>query len=383
MRCRIKSVVNKAFYLLGCFVTINIVYYIQYFGPDVTVTADRVFDNNSRPWFTGSFGQDTFFEGEVVAVSLEEENTGDSTTTNNKFGRKGKIQHPQPIRTFLRAKKIPMSASTRELTTSIYGDGCGDNPFRNRLQKLLRYWIKLVRPHIIQYFLCYGSLLGYHRTGDVIPYDHDVDMCVNRRDFERLSVLEVRRPIRFRSKRPHLIVQRKSPNGTALRRNCRGAWVPMKTDRCSILSPAARVILGNYNFLDVYPYVVDERQAEETDARFEPQHIYPVQRCLFMGLETRCPHNASALLAAQYGSDFARKPHHVCRGGEWVATGNNVTERKLLYVIEQREKTQKKLLRRKKRKRKSVWKKKDFNYFKKGIWVRSLWFSLKWFSLQM
>ena len=351
MRCRIKSVVNKAFYLIGCFVAINIVYYIQYFGPDVNVTADRVFDNNSRPWLTGSFGRDTFFEGDGFFVSLEDENAVGPTTTTKGFGSEGKIRRPHHNRTFLRVKNIPMTASSRELTSSIYGDGCGDNPFRKRLQRLLRYWIKLVRSQNIEYFLCYGSLLGYHRTGDVIPYDHDVDMCVNRRDFERLSKLEVRRPIRFRSKRPHLIVQRKSPNGTALRRNCRGSWVPIKTDRCSILSPPARVILGNYNFLDVYPYVVDKRQAEETDVRFEQQHIYPVQRCLFMGLETRCPHNATALLAAQYGSKFARKPHHVCRTGEWVATGNNVTERKLLYVIEQREKKQKNLLRRKTRKR--------------------------------
>ena len=107
-------------------------------------------------------------------------------------------------------------------------------------------------------------------------------MCVNRRNFERLSELEARRPIRFRSKRTHVIVQRKSPSGTALERNCYSSWVPMKTDRCSNLSPPARVILGNYNFLDVYPCVVDKRQAEETYVRFEPQHVYPVQRCLLM-----------------------------------------------------------------------------------------------------
>ena len=82
-----------------------------------------------------------------------------------------------------------------------------------------------------------------------------------------------------------------------------------------------------------------------------------------MGLETLCPHNATALLAAQYGSNFARKPHHVCKNGEWVATGNNVTERKLLYVIEQREKKQKNLLRRKTRKRNAVREEKNnFNY---------------------
>ena len=41
----------------------------------------------------------------------------------------------------------------------------------------------------------------------VIHCDYKVDMCVNRRDFVRLSELEVRRPIRFWSKRPHLIIQ--------------------------------------------------------------------------------------------------------------------------------------------------------------------------------
>ncbi|KAA3674745.1 uncharacterized protein DEA37_0008459 [Paragonimus westermani] len=49
---------------------------------------------------------------------------------------------------------------------------------RERIYRLLRYWIELAERHNIVWWLSYGSLLGSVRHGDFIPYDHDADIAV-------------------------------------------------------------------------------------------------------------------------------------------------------------------------------------------------------------
>ena len=57
--------------------------------------------------------------------------------------------------------------------------------------KLLRMIDRILKAENIQYFLSYGNLLGAYRTGDFIPWDDDVDICLMRDDFNRaISVLE-------------------------------------------------------------------------------------------------------------------------------------------------------------------------------------------------
>ena len=51
--------------------------------------------------------------------------------------------------------------------------------------KLLRIIDAVLRENNIKYFLGYGNLLGAARTGDFIPWDDDVDICLMRDDFER------------------------------------------------------------------------------------------------------------------------------------------------------------------------------------------------------
>ena len=42
---------------------------------------------------------------------------------------------------------------------------------------------KILKSEKIPYFLSYGNLLGAYRTGDFIPWDDDVDICLMREDF--------------------------------------------------------------------------------------------------------------------------------------------------------------------------------------------------------
>lgn len=53
------------------------------------------------------------------------------------------------------------------------------------LVRFLRIIDAQLRENNIQYFLGYGNLLGAARTGDFVPGDDDIDICLMRADFDR------------------------------------------------------------------------------------------------------------------------------------------------------------------------------------------------------
>lgn len=81
----------------------------------------------------------------------------------------------------------------RNHMTQLYGldcDVCNLPPASGHLRlkqmaclKLLRMIDKILKSEKIPYFLSYGNLLGAYRTGDFIPWDDDVDICLMRKDF--------------------------------------------------------------------------------------------------------------------------------------------------------------------------------------------------------
>ena len=71
---------------------------------------------------------------------------------------------------------------------SMYGDGsCRTNKDRNIIAKLFEKWIEIAKRENIEYFLTCGSLLGSYRNGNLIPYDSDMDVLINREDFAKIN----------------------------------------------------------------------------------------------------------------------------------------------------------------------------------------------------
>ena len=70
---------------------------------------------------------------------------------------------------------------------SIYGDrNCPGNKYRNILAKLFERWKALAKRENVDYLLTCGTLLGSYRNGDLIPYDNDMDVLINREDFPKI-----------------------------------------------------------------------------------------------------------------------------------------------------------------------------------------------------
>ena len=217
---------------------------------------------------------------------------------------------------------------------SLYGDGCGLNPHHKSLKKLLSFWNELTRERGIEYIVCYGSLLGYQRNRDFIPYDHDIDICINKKHFPRLLSLESRRPIDIKDNKPHLLITKRFSDG--MRLNCKGILVSEKMDLCSrwIFSSAARVIFKkDINFLDVYIYTISKHFSDLSNLQFETSDIYPTKSCWLAGVKTRCPSRPKTLLEKFYGPEVVEKPSHICKDHQFVEVDKNKTNEKSHWYI--------------------------------------------------
>ena len=71
------------------------------------------------------------------------------------------------------------------------------NKNRRIFQDLLRKWITISAENNVSYVLHAGSLMGHYRTGDFIPWDHDVDVLINASDFTILQ--KIASPRNFRT----------------------------------------------------------------------------------------------------------------------------------------------------------------------------------------
>lgn len=230
----------------------------------------------------------------------------------------------------LHSKQLPRDISDVAKASGYYGTGCSGKPaFRERYKTLLRFWEAIAgRRNITEYFLCFGSMLGASRDGNIVPYDHDIDICMFRKDLHKLEPEDEKRPFNYNDGKPHMILQRQCDHylkSGIERKDCNGKVVTEHVDVCSFLYPCARIIHGYRPFLDVFTFKdnAEELLDEYKHVKHKRSTILPIKSCQLMGINTKCPNNSTTYLRRYYGKNYA-KPHYLCKDNKWVATGKKV-----------------------------------------------------------
>ena len=101
--------------------------------------------------------------------------------------------------------------------------------------------------------------------------------------------------------------------------------VSTRSDLCAFNGPMARLFIGN-TYLDIYHYeVTDDGLLVDREMEYYDQNamthnysdIFPLKRCMFIGVEVRCPRNPTKFLQIAYGGDVM-KPDRKCSNSEWI-----------------------------------------------------------------
>jgi len=204
-----------------------------------------------------------------------------------------------------------------------YGDNtCPETTDRKPWQKVLTRWVEIAKQHNIRYFLTSGTLLGAWRDEEVIPYDQDMDIRIHIDDFDKLYPLRQRKFIweSYDDYETHFYFTRdwRLPYDLRRRFSCKGKHVEEYEGQCSFIDPNARMIYRQWH-LDLYAFTSyqDVVKFLPHDAAFEykKSDIFPLTRCMFMGIETRCPQKPTAILNKLYSS---LKPTRKCVNKTYV-----------------------------------------------------------------
>ena len=218
---------------------------------------------------------------------------------------------------------------------SDYGDGTCENKYNHsRLKCILQYWKDLAACHNITWFLTYGALIGAWRNGDIIPYDTDMDIHIDSRDNIKLEKIASRRNFDTRSENIHLVLDldwRIRPVKKRRRITCDGGSNTF--DSCTFNGPLARIINGYEVYLDVWDLdhingkVHDRARASHY---YDIGDLYPLQRCMYMGLEVYCPRKPRSVFRWLYGEDMRSK--YICDKGKWYRSNtSDITETRKQY----------------------------------------------------
>ncbi|CAL8083598.1 unnamed protein product [Calicophoron daubneyi] len=215
---------------------------------------------------------------------------------------------------------------------------------KKMLYRTLQEWIKLAYQYQLMWWICYGSLLGSlrrtiyscchmdisdfrqlrreNRDGTIIPYDHDMDICILGSHVDRVRKLATdRRDIKIGQ---FNLVTRPAGDcrlSGGARMTCDGRKASKQVDTCSFCGPLARMFYRYGTFIDIFvthlQFINDSHDNSLRFGYFDEgwqahnhgkkvmslDHIFPLKICLFMGLTVPCPRKVDAI-TVHYGKNF-------------------------------------------------------------------------------
>jgi hypothetical protein len=169
-----------------------------------------------------------------------------------------------------------------------FNDTIGFGQYRDVANKLFKKTIDFLDEFDIDYCLISGSLLGYIRHNDFIPWDDDIDLIVSPTIRDKLDTIQKKYgELKFVKQENHVI--------KSCYRN--------KT----IIESKANRYEWTWPFVDlfIFEYDVDNIHIKFFNKKWKMSEFFPLQKKMFLNKLTCIPNNPDYFLQINYGSSYA------------------------------------------------------------------------------
>ncbi len=187
------------------------------------------------------------------------------------------------------------------LTNKYFNENLGFGKYKEFAIKLLKEVTEILDEFNICYFLISGTLLGFIRHNDFIPWDDDIDLIVDASIIDKLPEIKKKySQIRF-----------------------------METPMCKWLYKGfyEKSIIENLNgyewnwpFVDlfIFGYNDDKTHLNFFNRLWDVNKFFPVQKKQFLGMEVSIPNDPDYFLKINYGSNYMKvaKSNNYCHKSE-------------------------------------------------------------------
>ena len=163
------------------------------------------------------------------------------------------------------------------------------------LRETARHVFKILESENVRYWLEGGSLLGAARTGDIIPWDYDIDIGIYRNDIHRCKHLSHVR---------HTGIAVVDSDGFVWEKATEGDYYRVQYSR------------SNHLHVDIFPfYTRNGTMTKDTwfkshrqDTEFPESFIDPLGRISFVGVNVSVPNNVRRFLEFKFGVGVIENP---------------------------------------------------------------------------
>jgi phosphorylcholine metabolism protein LicD len=186
-----------------------------------------------------------------------------------------------------------MDMAIADIIKKYFSSECGFGSSKQLAIDLLKQTICMLEEFNINYFLISGTLLGYVRHNDFIPWDDDIDLIVDSIIFEKMPEIAKKYGDEINFVVTNYIIKTCFKNrGTEI--NC--SW----TDR--MLNKGDKY---NWPFIDLFFYSsLDDTHIMFFRKKWNIEHFFPLDKVSFNGITVNIPKNPHYFLERNYGKDY-------------------------------------------------------------------------------
>jgi phosphorylcholine metabolism protein LicD len=189
---------------------------------------------------------------------------------------------------FKKIKKYQIIQQNKKNINDTYGFGI----FRKNAIDLLQLTCKIFDEYEIKYCLISGTLLGYVRHNDFIPWDDDIDLLVENKINMVMNDI-----LKKYGKEITFIIKNNYYSKICLK----NIGIPIKNKIWE------KYITDQYNFpfIDLFVYtIIDNNTISFFDKTWDISMFLPFKKTFFLGITVYIPLNSHYFLSLNYGNNY-------------------------------------------------------------------------------